>query len=118
VLVGTTPHWREMLPGELLTGIGVGLTLPTMMGAGAASLPAERFATGSGVLSMARQIGFTLGVAIFVAVVGSRRDLAAFRESWIAAAAAAAVAAVVALTIAPRRRAVPVDVLEPIEEAA
>ncbi|MHB1469846.1 MAG: MFS transporter, partial [Solirubrobacteraceae bacterium] len=36
----------EVLPGMLLTGVGVGLTLPTFMASGAASLPPQAFATG------------------------------------------------------------------------
>jgi MFS family permease len=53
-------------------GIGVGLTLPTLMGIGTSALPASSFATGSGVINMVRQIGFAVGVAIFVAIVGRR----------------------------------------------
>jgi hypothetical protein len=45
----------QMLPGMLMTGIGVGLTLPTFMSTGAASLPPHSFATGSGVVNMLRQ---------------------------------------------------------------
>ena len=117
-LVGEAPRWRDMLPGQLLTGIGVGLTLPTLIAAGSASLPPARFATGSGVLSMARQIGFTLGVALFVAVVGSRASLAAFRDAWIAAAAVAASAAVVAAALQrPARGTAALD-LEAAERAA
>src|SRR5919106_1050829 len=59
-----------MLPGTLLTGVGVGLTLPTLTATATSSLPRERFATGSAVINMARQIGFTLGVAVLVAVLG------------------------------------------------
>ena len=55
----------------LLTGIGVGLTLPTLMATGTASLPAHSFATGSAVVNMFRQIGLAVGVAILIAVLGS-----------------------------------------------
>ena len=64
-------YLEGMLPGTLLSGIGVGLTLPTLTATATSSLPAERFATGSAVVNMARQFGFTLGIAIFVAVLGS-----------------------------------------------
>jgi len=60
-----------MLPGALLVGIGVGLTLPTLVAVASTSLPPERFATGSGVVTMARQVGFTLGVSVLVAVLGT-----------------------------------------------
>ena len=61
----------EMLPGMLMTGIGVGLTLPTFMSTGAASLPPQSFATGSAVVNMLRQVGLAVGVAVLVAVIGT-----------------------------------------------
>ena len=68
------------------SGIGVGLTLPTLMGLGTSTLPASAFATGSGVINMIRQIGFAIGVAIFVAIAGSAGSaearMAAFRLAW------------------------------------
>jgi EmrB/QacA subfamily drug resistance transporter len=77
-----------MLPAAVLMGAGGGLALPTFVSAGAGVLPADRFATGSGVLNMARQLGFTLGVAILVAVLGApghgQHQLQAFRDGWIA----------------------------------
>ena len=53
------------------TGIGVGLTLPTMMATASSSLPPASFATGSAVVNMIRQIGLALGVAVLVAVLGT-----------------------------------------------
>ena len=47
--------------------------IPTLTGAGASSLPPERFATGAAVLTMGRQIGAALGVAVLVAVLGTAR---------------------------------------------
>src|SRR5260221_3558976 len=59
----------HLLPSQLLGGAGVGLTIPALLGAGSASLPAARFGTGSGILNMARQIGTVLGVAALVAIL-------------------------------------------------
>jgi EmrB/QacA subfamily drug resistance transporter len=73
------------LPGMLLTGIGVGLALPTAISLGTANLPAHRFATGSAVLSMSRQMGITVGVALFVAFTGVRDTHAgasSFHHGW------------------------------------
>jgi MFS family permease len=61
----------EFLPGFIVGGIGVGLVIPTLSGAAAAALPPHRFATGSAVFGMSRQLGSALGVAILVAVVGT-----------------------------------------------
>jgi EmrB/QacA subfamily drug resistance transporter len=108
---GSTPRYLDvMLPVVLLMGFGVLLTLPTLVTAATASLPPERLATGSGVISMARQLGFTLGVALFVAVVGTpahgRHQLIAFRHGWIAIALTATVASAASLALArPQRQA-------------
>jgi EmrB/QacA subfamily drug resistance transporter len=59
----------HLLPAQLLGGVGVGLTIPSLIGAGSASLPPARFGTGSGVLNMARQVGTVLGVAGLVAIL-------------------------------------------------
>jgi EmrB/QacA subfamily drug resistance transporter len=59
----------HLLPVQLLGGAGVGLTIPSLIGAGTASIPPTRFGTGSGVLNMARQIGTVLGVAGLIAIL-------------------------------------------------
>ena len=72
VAAGLQPHYvTEMLGGMILTGIGVGLTLPTFMATGAGSLPPSSFATGSAVVNMLRQVGLAVGVALFIAVLGT-----------------------------------------------
>ena len=60
-------YLTHLLPAQLLGGAGVGLTIPSLLGAGSAALPPARFGTGSGILNMARQIGTVLGVASLVA---------------------------------------------------
>jgi EmrB/QacA subfamily drug resistance transporter len=93
----------EMLGGMLLTGIGVGLTLPAMMATGTASLPAHSFATGSAVVNMFRQIGLAVGVAILIAVLGSPHSPAAvldvYRRGWIVVAAISAVGGLLGLAL-------------------
>jgi EmrB/QacA subfamily drug resistance transporter len=99
----------DVLGGMLLTGAGVGLTLPTLMATAAGSLPAHAFATGSAVVNMIRQVGMAVGVAVLVAVLGqpdtSVRRLAAFQHSWWAIAAMALAGA--AATPLLRRRTSP-----------
>jgi EmrB/QacA subfamily drug resistance transporter len=117
VRIELTPHWAAaMLPGALLVGIGVGLTLPTLVAVATMSLPPERFATGSGVITTARQIGFTLGVAVLVAIVGvpdpGEAQLHAYRHGWIAAAIAGLLAIPLALALVQWRRPRTVPVAE------
>jgi EmrB/QacA subfamily drug resistance transporter len=59
----------HLLPVQLLGGAGVGLTIPSLIRAGTASIPPARFGTGSGVLNMSRQIGTVLGVAGLIAIL-------------------------------------------------
>jgi EmrB/QacA subfamily drug resistance transporter len=59
----------HLLPAQLLGGAGVGLAIPSLIGAGTASIPPTRFGTGSGVLNMSRQIGTVLGVAGLIAIL-------------------------------------------------
>ncbi|WP_067685991.1 MFS transporter [Nocardia jejuensis] len=100
--VTLTPDYPGgLLGGMLVTGLGVGLTLPTTFAAGTAGLPPQRFATGSAVLSMARQLGLAVGVAVFVAVlgapVGPDATLEAFQRGWYVIAGAAVAAGIVGL---------------------
>ncbi|EWM18464.1 MFS transporter [Kutzneria sp. 744] len=70
--VGPEPHYlTEMLPAWLITGVGVGLALPTMLSSATAELPPARSGTGSAVVNMARQIGTVFGIALLVAILGS-----------------------------------------------
>ncbi len=59
----------RLLPSQLIGGAGVGLAIPGLLGSGSASLPPDRFGTGSGILNMARQIGIVLGVAALVGIL-------------------------------------------------
>ncbi|MFE9837946.1 DHA2 family efflux MFS transporter permease subunit [Streptomyces sp. NPDC005551] len=110
--LGTDPQYATaFLPGMLINGIGVGFALPTLVGAAAAALPPQRFATGSAVTTMARQTGSVLGVAVIVTLLGEPRTthaaLIGFRHGWTAAAVAAGIAAVVALSPVSRRVCMP-----------
>lgn len=68
---GDEPHYlRDWLPGLLMSGLGVGLTLSSLSAAAVARLPAEHYAVGSAVSQATRQIGSVLGVAITVLLVG------------------------------------------------
>jgi EmrB/QacA subfamily drug resistance transporter len=85
-LTGVEPSLPAVIGGMIPIGIGVGLTFPTLMGVSAGSLPPSSFATGSGVINMIRQAALAIGVAIFVAIVGSSASLneriTAFHRGW------------------------------------
>jgi EmrB/QacA subfamily drug resistance transporter len=62
-------YLTHLLPAQLIGGAGVGLTIPSLLGVGSATLPPARFGTGSGILNMARQVGTVLGVAGLIAIL-------------------------------------------------
>ncbi|MFD0132351.1 MFS transporter [Streptomyces sp. NPDC127159] len=97
----------ELLPGQLVSGVGIGLALPTLLSSATAALPAHRTSTGSGVINMTRQIGFVLGVSIVVAILGVTSTYAtthdAFVHGWWTLAVIELVAAVACLGLLDRR---------------
>lgn len=99
--MGETPAYAlDYLPAWAVGGIGVGLALPNLMAGSTHDLPASMSATGSGVVTMARQIGFVVGVSILFALVGDDTGMAAvdgFRTTWVVAAAVLLVAACAAV---------------------
>jgi EmrB/QacA subfamily drug resistance transporter len=101
LMVQVRPDYLTALPGMIVTGMGVGLTLPSLMSTAASSLPPQSFATGTGAVNMLRQVGFAVGVAMLVAVLGSPHgagaELTAFRHGWYATAVAGFAAALAAI---------------------
>ncbi len=70
-MLGTTPaYWTQSFPALILSGIGVGMVLPSLAGAATARLPQNQYGVGSAVNQAVRQIGSVLGVAIAVVLVG------------------------------------------------
>ena len=66
-LGGNTTLWDVMWRVAFL-GVGMGLAMPTLSAASMASLPPQVRGVGSGSLNTMRQIGFTIGVALLVAI--------------------------------------------------
>jgi len=96
-----TPHYAtEILPWQILTGTGVGLSFAAWGSAAVAELPPSRFSTGSAISSTSRQIGAVLGIAVLVAVLGTPRAedaVATFHTAWRLMALTSAAAAITAV---------------------
>jgi EmrB/QacA subfamily drug resistance transporter len=84
--VGPTPAFvHEWLPGMILLGLGAGTLFPNLSATAIGAAPGERFATATGVNSVARQVGAALGVAVVVAIIGTPAPpgaAAAFDDAW------------------------------------
>jgi hypothetical protein len=103
----SSSYVTHLLPAQLLGGAGVGLAIPSLLGAGSASLTPGRFGTGSGILNTARQVGTVLGVAGLVAIlakVSPADPLAAFRGGLVLVIAFFAAAGVVSAVLLTRRQ--------------
>lgn len=102
----------SVLAGMILTGVGVGLTLPTMMSTAAGSLPPHAFATGTAVVNMLRQTGIAVGVAIAVAVLGRPHadtfPVGQFHRMWWVISAISLAGVLPALTMPAGERPEPV----------
>ena len=105
----TADYLSVWLPGMLLSGIGVGLVLPSLSGAAVARLPAKRFGVGSAVNQAIRQFGSALGVAFTVTILGGQvQNLQQFRYVYLFLIAGGVLTALLSLFI----RTQPVSVQE------
>lgn len=105
--VGPRPEYlTAYLPGALLAGAGFGLTLGTLPAVATSALPESRFATGTAVFAMARQLGSAIGVAVLVALIDSSPAtelLSGLRRGWWFAVAAGIGTAAICLALPAAR---------------
>jgi EmrB/QacA subfamily drug resistance transporter len=104
--VGVHPAYLSVwLPGSLVIGLGIGLTLPILGAMAVSSLHPERFAVGSAVNQTARQIGGAFGVAVLVVILGDPTSpgsaLTGFHYLWWYGVATALAAGTVCLFVGP-----------------
>lgn len=104
-VAGVHPDYaRDLLPSLIGTGIGVGLTLGTLIAAGATALPAERSATGSAVINSVRQVASALGVAVLITILGKQAgSVLGYQVAWGMGAGLALVSAVCCWLLDTRR---------------
>jgi hypothetical protein len=114
----------DFLPGQVLTGIGAGLTLTNLSAAASSSLPPASLATGTATFGASRQIGATLGVSIVLAAVaGAGGELAGAERGWSLVVVLAAIASLLSLAVgrahhADLRLPAPVGVPAPVAPPA
>ncbi|MEV8626440.1 MFS transporter [Streptomyces sp. NPDC051079] len=76
-LAGINPGWgtRQLLPGLVIAGVGIGLATTPITTAAMGAVPQERTGIASGTLNASRMIGLSLGIAIMGAIVAARARL-------------------------------------------
>ena len=100
--VGTTPAFlAEWLPGQVLSGIGVGMTLPLLGSAALSAVPGGRYATASALVSSSRQVGGVLGIALLVLILGAAAAATVddLRTGWWMSVACFVATALIALQL-------------------
>lgn len=102
-----------LVPGLIVAGLGVGLASPSISAAALSAAPVERAGMAGGAINTFRQLGFTLGVAVFGAVYQANDGTGAeagLRAALITAGVAGLVGGVVVLGLVGRgtRRPAPV----------
>ena len=100
---GDAHYAAAFLPGGIVAGVGAGLVLPSFSGAATLPLPPGRLATGTAMVTMARQVGLALGVAVVAAVLGARPDVSAFHTTWMFMAACGLASGLVLLAVGARK---------------
>ena len=107
-VMGAEPDYAgTFLAPFMVGGMGVGLSIPSITGVATAALPPTRFATGTALVGMSRQIGAALGVAVLVAIVGTPAPgeaVAALGHAWLFVAGAMGATAVAMLLTGPAAR--------------
>jgi hypothetical protein len=91
-----------LLPGVVITGVGVGLVMPSLTGAAVHGLPKERFALGSAVNQAVRQVAAALGVALTIALLTSAPGFSGFQRVFLLVLAGAAATTILALGVRTR----------------
>ncbi len=97
---GEQAYATAMLPGLIVSGIGVGLTITNLSAAVSSTLSPADLATGTATFTAARQLGATFGVALLVGLVVSGRDaLDGARDGWVLVVVLALLAGVTSLMV-------------------
>lgn len=120
LMIGTTTHTDSAYGLAVLwftiTGLGLGMSLPTAMDAALGTLSAERSGVGSALIMALRQVGGAIGVAVLGAVLSSRyRD--GLELAGLPDAAAGAVRQSVSVGVAVSRKLQADVVLANVQEA-
>ncbi len=69
--LGANESFWAILPGLLIGGIGMGMTMTPTTAAAMSSVPVDQAGVGSAVLNSSRQVGGSLGIAVMGAIIAA-----------------------------------------------
>ena len=97
--LGAQESFWALLPGLLLGGVGMGMTMTPVTAAAMSAVPVDKAGVGSAVLNSARQVGGSLGIAVMGSIVASAGSyLVGFHDALRVGALLCLVGAAVAVT--------------------
>jgi EmrB/QacA subfamily drug resistance transporter len=122
--LGIDATYFDLLPGLLIGGLGMALTMTPSAAAAVRSVPVDKSGVGSAVLNAFRQVGGSLGIAVMGAIIAhqiaGRPGRQAFMDGFstaLAVASAIALAGAIVAGLLVRRHA-PADTGAPVPEVA
>jgi EmrB/QacA subfamily drug resistance transporter len=102
--LGLDSTFWNLLPGLLIGGVGMSLTMTPSAAAAVRAVPVDKSGVGSAVLNAFRQVGGSLGIALIGAIIaseaGDRRTPEAFIDGFSTALVVAALIAFVGAVVA------------------
>jgi EmrB/QacA subfamily drug resistance transporter len=126
-MLGTEATFWTLLPGLLLGGFGMAMTMTPSVAAATRAVPVEKAGVGSAVLNAFRQVGGSIGIALMGAIVAAQLTdppsvdsfMRGFERSLLVAAGIALAGAVVAAwLIRPHDTSQPADERKPVPAEA
>ena len=97
--LGAQESFWALLPGLLLGGVGMGMTMTPVTAAAMSAVPVDKAGVGSAVLNSARQVGGSLGIAVMGSIVASASSyLVGFHDALRVGSLLCLVGAAVAVT--------------------
>jgi EmrB/QacA subfamily drug resistance transporter len=105
--LGTDTTFWTLLPGLVLGGFGMSMTMTPSAAAATRAVPVEKAGVGAAVLNASRQVGGSVGIALMGAIMASQLAeppttpsfMAGFEDALLVAAAIALTGAIVAATL-------------------
>ncbi len=105
--LGPDAGFRDLLPGFLVGGLGMAITMTPTAAAATRAVPVEKSGVGSAVLNAMRQVGGSVGIALMGAIVANEATgrtgvdafMAGFEKALLVAAAFAFAGSIVSFVL-------------------